>query len=58
MQVRPPMLPSYLFLIDVSYTAVQSGATAAACASISAILDDLQGGQPLSLLLLQCLANL
>ncbi|KAK9908279.1 hypothetical protein WJX75_005414 [Coccomyxa subellipsoidea] len=43
--VRAPMLPTHLFLIDVSYQAVKSGACASTCASIAAILDDLQGGE-------------
>lgn len=42
-QVRPPMVPTHVFLIDVSHTAVHSGAAAAACAAITSILDDLQG---------------
>lgn len=40
------MLPTHLFLIDVSYQAVMSGACAATCASVAAILDDLQGARP------------
>ena len=42
-QARPPMLPTHVFLVDVSYTAVASGATAAACSSIASVLDSLQG---------------
>ena len=37
------MAPTHFFLIDVSYIAVSSGATAAACASVARVLDDLQG---------------
>ena len=37
------MLPTHIFLIDVSHTAVTSGATAAACAAVASILEDLQG---------------
>ena len=44
LQVRPPMPPTYLFLIDVSYPAVSSGLTSAACAAILRVLDDIQGG--------------
>eukprot|EP00891_Asterochloris_glomerata_P005862 jgi/Astpho2/5862/Aster-02364 len=43
--VRPPMPPTYLFLIDVSYPAVSSGLTSAACAAILRVLDDIQGGK-------------
>ena len=42
-QVRPPMPPAHLFLVDVSHQAVSTGLTAAACAAIAAVLDDLQG---------------
>ena len=42
-QVRPPMAPTHFFLIDVSYIAVSSGATAASCASVARVLDDLPG---------------
>lgn len=45
-QVRPPMPPAHLFLVDVSYQAVTTGLTAAACAAITAVLDDLQGLLP------------
>ena len=37
------MPPNHFFLIDVSHTAVTTGVTTAACASIQRILDDLQG---------------
>jgi hypothetical protein len=43
LQARPPMLPTHVFLVDVSYTAMSTGATASACASIASILDCLQG---------------
>lgn len=42
-QVQPPMLPTHLFLVDVSYAAISSGATAAACNAIQHTLDDLPG---------------
>lgn len=41
------MAPTHFFLIDVSYTAVCSGATVSACASVARILDELPGGPPL-----------
>ena len=37
------MLPTHVFLIDVSYHAVTSGATAAACSAVAASLDCIQG---------------
>ncbi|KAG7669916.1 hypothetical protein KSW81_008060 [Nannochloris sp. 'desiccata'] len=43
--VRPPVCPTYFFLIEVTAGAVGSGATAAACASISQLLDELPGGE-------------
>lgn len=42
--VRPPMPVTHVFLIDVSSTAVASGATAATCLCIEQVLDSLQGG--------------
>ncbi|KAF5841675.1 Sec23/Sec24 trunk domain-containing protein [Dunaliella salina] len=39
--IRPPMLPTHFFLIDVSQTAVATGATATACSCISLVLDDI-----------------
>ncbi|KAK9809653.1 hypothetical protein WJX73_000552 [Symbiochloris irregularis] len=42
--VRPPMPPTHLFLVDVSHTAIATGATAAVCAAIAECLDGLQGG--------------
>ena len=42
-QVRAPMLPTHVFLIDVSYHAVTSGATTAACSAVAASLDCIQG---------------
>jgi protein transport protein SEC24 len=44
MQVRPPMPPVFFFLIDVSMTAVSSGAVAAACSAINHALADLGEG--------------
>ncbi len=41
--VRPPMAPAYLFVLDVSYYAVQSGLLAAAIAGIRASLGKLRG---------------
>ena len=46
LQVRPPMTPTHFFLIDVSFIAVTSGATAAACASVARVLDELPGMLP------------
>jgi len=43
--VRPPVCPTYFFLIEVTAGAVGSGATAAACASIAQLLDELPGGE-------------
>jgi protein transport protein SEC24 len=43
--VRPPVCPTYFFLIEVTAGAVNSGATAAACASIAQLLDELPGGE-------------
>lgn len=42
------MAPTHFFLIDVSYTAVSSGATASACASVARVLDELPGAPLLS----------
>ena len=42
--VRPPMAPSFLFLLDVSGSATSSGATAAACLALKRSLGDLPGG--------------
>ncbi len=41
--VRPPMPPVHFFMIDVSQTAIASGATASACACIEQIVEVLQG---------------
>ena len=41
--VRPPMPPSYLFLIDVSAAACASGAAAAACQAVKRTLADVPG---------------
>lgn len=38
--VRPPMAPAYLFVLDVSYYAVQSGLLVAAIAGIRASLGE------------------
>lgn len=40
------MTPTHFFLIDVSFIAVTSGATAAACASVARVLDELPGMHP------------
>ena len=42
--VRPPQPPVYLFVIDVSYAAVQSGMVAVSCQTIRSCLDRLPGG--------------
>ena len=42
-QVRAPMLPTHVFLIDVSYHAMSCGATAAACSAVADCLDAIQG---------------
>jgi protein transport protein SEC24 len=42
--VRPPMVVTHFFLIDASAYAVESGATACACAAIASVLDSIQGG--------------
>lgn len=44
LQVRPPMVISHMFVIDVSAYAIESGATASACAAIASALDSFQGG--------------
>uniref|UniRef100_A0A7S1CB04 Protein transport protein SEC24 n=1 Tax=Bicosoecida sp. CB-2014 TaxID=1486930 RepID=A0A7S1CB04_9STRA len=41
--VRPPQAPVYMFVIDVSYNAVASGAVAATVEAIKASLDSLPG---------------
>jgi len=41
--VRPPMSPSYLFLIDVTAQSLQSGLTTSACEVISRTLDSIPG---------------
>lgn len=38
---RPPQVPGYLFVIDVSYNAVQSGMVLSACAAIREVLRNL-----------------
>jgi Sec23/Sec24 trunk domain len=45
LQVQPPMLPTHLFLVDVSYAAIASGATAAVCSAIQQTLDSLPGAE-------------
>ncbi|CAK7340908.1 unnamed protein product [Dovyalis caffra] len=42
--VRDPMPAVYFFLVDVSMHAIQTGATAAACSSISQVIADLPEG--------------
>eukprot|EP00955_Chlamydomonas_euryale_P054477 355827-Chlamydomonas_euryale.AAC.20 len=44
-QVRAPMPPVYMFVIDVSYAAVSSGALAAVASAIRASLDGLPGDE-------------
>ena len=51
------MPPTHFFLIDVSHTAVTTGVTTAACASIQRILDDLQGKLPILVLLAHAKAD-
>ncbi|GIL50904.1 hypothetical protein Vafri_6870 [Volvox africanus] len=41
---RPPMAPAHVFLIDVSQTAIATGATASLCRAVAASLDRIQGG--------------
>ena len=43
--VRAPQAPAFLFVIDVSHYAIQSGMVAAAAAAIKASLDALPGGE-------------
>lgn len=43
--VRPPMPPTYFFLLDVSYAAISSGLLAAACSSLRQCLDHLPGDE-------------
>ena len=45
LQVRPPMPPRYVFVIDVSYVAVTSGALPVICQAIKDSLDRLPGGE-------------
>jgi protein transport protein SEC24 len=42
-QVQPPMRPTHLFLVDVAYAAIASGAAAAVCSAIHQTLDSLPG---------------
>ncbi len=42
--VRPPMPPAFFYLIDVSSSAVASGATSAACSALRRLLADLPPG--------------
>lgn len=42
--VRPPQAPAYVFVLDVSYSAVSSGVFATACATIRRALPFLPGG--------------
>eukprot|EP00873_Tetraselmis_striata_P007892 jgi/Tetstr1/428156/TSEL_018207.t1 len=42
--VRPPMPVTHFFLIDSSAYAIESGATASACAALGSVLDSIQGG--------------
>ena len=43
-QVRNPIPPTYLFMIEVTAGAIVSGATACACASIGQLVEELPGG--------------
>ncbi len=43
--VRPPMAPAYLFVLDVSYYAVQSGMAASALKGVREALQYLPGGE-------------
>jgi hypothetical protein len=45
LQVRAPMPPTYVFVIDVSFAAASSGMLAAACATIKDTLDSLPGDE-------------
>ncbi len=40
---RPPMAPAHVFVIDVSATAIATGATASLCRAVAAALDRIQG---------------
>eukprot|EP00271_Cylindrocystis_brebissonii_P012807 TRINITY_DN3230_c0_g1_i1.p1 TRINITY_DN3230_c0_g1~~TRINITY_DN3230_c0_g1_i1.p1 ORF type:complete len:1229 (+),score=266.22 TRINITY_DN3230_c0_g1_i1:375-4061(+) len=43
--IREPMPTVYFFLVDVSLNAIGTGATAAACAAIQQVLNELQQGE-------------
>lgn len=43
--VRPPVPPTFFFLIEVTVGALSSGATATVCASVAQLLDELPGGE-------------
>ena len=45
LQVRSPMPPTYIFLIDVSYRAVGAGILPTIAESIKSCLDKLPGGE-------------
>ena len=45
LQVRPPMPPTYVFLIDVSYRAVAAGILPTIADSVKGVLDGLPGGE-------------
>ena len=42
-QIREPMLPTFLFLIDCTEEAVRTGATATVCSSLMSLLDSIAG---------------
>ena len=42
--VRPPVPPTFFFLIEVTSAAISSGATASVCASLAQLLEELPGG--------------
>lgn len=42
-QIREPMLPTYLFLIDCTSDAITSGMTSTVCSAISSLLESISG---------------
>eukprot|EP00798_Chlamydomonas_sp_ICE-L_P015088 gene15088-21143_t len=46
--MRPPMCRNHFFLIEVTSNAVSTGATASMCAAIGKVLEDMSGGENLS----------
>ena len=45
LQVRPPQPPAFVFVIDVSARAIQTGLVGEVCSEVLAMLDTLPGGQ-------------